>query len=958
MGIRLTGLSTPVIGAEWEYIDKKNTIKETTPSLRIKSNHKIKVFISSQHGDNGKYDCVRSQLKKTIEETGLADVYMFEQEAASTLTVRKHFSWGLEDSDLCIFLIDNADGVSSGVQKEIDIVKHYNKKALYYFCDETSQEKTAIEQSLVNSLYAKSKTVHRFEDLSQNGAQALIDDISYIYHHYCQGRLLPKEDEEENRTRDLNLNNISDQRIVTAPKSVVKNIDKCKDYIHNLVFGYSRGYILDENTEAKTSELDEWGNQFLEVLFGDKTIKSFNTGMFLEALTEEQDEDYHSLVCQRWNAIQAYYLGKVDDAIKLLERALTQAKDESKPDWVIQDILIDLRNLHWVSNTEHNCFVESEAQKELNEFEEELYYPSLDRIHNSLQGKYISGLYKKKIESPYSVTLGNDFNQYVELLASSFMVSIYNGSLTHILLFYDELRDFIFYLSSKYDDWNFRKDLLKYAVFKGSEKEIKGLQDAYPELLNMMTDKDAKEIIMFCANEPVRYKRFSSELLAMRAVGYYLNESDYSIYEKELLGKIQSWIENDSRTVINGQNIFLCLSGVGHRVAQDKLADICCSFMEHHFCHWYMDMFKFIAKTIDLNKLSNNLATRLIQDIISVMDNEQERQQVSYAPSFLLVFRKQNKDITEELDSKVAEVFPHYYNGDYLLGTQSEDEADYLAYISDYLEKIEENNLNQGKNGHYFGHGLREIATIRNILIGENIICPTEVMDKMISIVADTLLVSKEDIVTKLDAVSLLICVALKYKNDLERNISAFRNVVEKADEIEDIDMTFMLSNIDKLSLKIAVALLGTAIGMDCFPMILEGMAYLKDDIATTISVTRILIEYLENTDEVVFPKNIETVVLQNALQWLNYDHIDIRWNATKILLKLLRNPENQYLINQKVVELIDNDCVYIKNLILRRIYKVPGITKVTQHYILEKCKNDSCFVVRMVASEIEKEKM
>ena len=73
--------------------------------------------------------------EKNIEETGLADVYMFEQEAASTLTVGEHFSWGLEDSDLCIFLIDNADGVSSGVQKEIDIVKRNNKKALYYFCD-------------------------------------------------------------------------------------------------------------------------------------------------------------------------------------------------------------------------------------------------------------------------------------------------------------------------------------------------------------------------------------------------------------------------------------------------------------------------------------------------------------------------------------------------------------------------------------------------------------------------------------------------------------------------------------------------------------------------------------------------------------------------------------------------------------------------------------------------------
>lgn len=958
MGIRLTGFSTPVIGAEWEYTDKKNTVEETTPFSKIESSYKIKIFISSKHGDKGKYDRVRSQLKKRIEETGLAFVYAFESEAASTLTVGEHFSWGLEDSDLCIFLIDNADGVSPGVQKEINIVKRSNKKALYYFCDESSQEKTVIEQSLVNSLYAKSKTVHRFDELSQNGAQAMIDDIVYIYHHYCQGRLLPKNDEEENRTSDLKLNSVSDHSQAPLPKSVVKNIDKCKDYIYKVVFGYSGRNIVDEDKQIKTSELDEWGEQFLDVLFGGKTIKSFNTGMFLESLAGEQEDDYHGLVCLRWNAIQDYYLGKVDEAIKTLEDTLRLEKEQTKPSWFIQDILIDLRNLHWVSNTEHNCFSESEAQKELDKFEEELYYPSLDRIHNSLQGKYISGLYKKRIESPYSVTLGNDFNQYVELLASSIIVAIYNGSLTHILLFYDELRDFVFYLSSKYDDWRFRKDLLKYAVFKGREKEIKGLQDAYPELLNMMTDSDAKEIIMFCCHEPVPYKRFSSELLAMRAVGYYLNDKDYSLYEKVMLGKIQKWIEDDSRIVANGQNIFLCLSGIGHRVEQDKLADICCSFMEHHFSRWYMDMFKFIAKTIDLNKLSNDLATRLIQDIISVLDNEQERQQVSYSPSFLYIFRKQNKDITEELDKKISEIFPYYYNGDYLLETQSENEADYLAYISDYLEKIEESNLNQGKNGHYFGHGSRNIATIRNILLSENINCPIEVMDKMISIVADTLLVSKEDIGIKLDAVSLLICVALKYKNDLERNIGIFRNVVEKADEIEDIDMTFLSSNIDKLSLKISVALLGTAIGMDCFSMILEGMAYLKDDTATIISVTRMLIEYLENTDEVAFPKNIEAVVLQNALQWLNYDHIDIRWNATRILLKLLRNPENHHLINQKVVELIDNDCVYIKNLILRRIYEESGISKVTQDYVLEKCKNDSCYVVRMVASEIEKERM
>ena len=118
MGIRLTGFSTPVIGAEWEYTDK-NMVEETTPFSRIEPSHKIKIFISSKHGDKGKYDRVRSQLKRRIEETGLAYVYAFEAEAASTLSVGEHFSWGLEDSDLCIFLIDNADGVSPGIVAQL-----------------------------------------------------------------------------------------------------------------------------------------------------------------------------------------------------------------------------------------------------------------------------------------------------------------------------------------------------------------------------------------------------------------------------------------------------------------------------------------------------------------------------------------------------------------------------------------------------------------------------------------------------------------------------------------------------------------------------------------------------------------------------------------------------------------------------------------------------------------------
>ena len=100
-------------------------------------------------------------------------------------------------SDICIFLIDNADGIKAGVQAEIDTVKKHNIKALYYFCDETQKEKTALEQSLMGARFAKSKTVHSFSELSREGVQALIDDIVAVYHYYCTGRIVLNSGEND-----------------------------------------------------------------------------------------------------------------------------------------------------------------------------------------------------------------------------------------------------------------------------------------------------------------------------------------------------------------------------------------------------------------------------------------------------------------------------------------------------------------------------------------------------------------------------------------------------------------------------------------------------------------------------------------------------------------------------------------------------------------------------------------
>ena len=947
MGIRVTGISTPVGGLSWEYTKSE---KQNIP-LMISPGQKIKVFISSICGVE-KYDKVRADLKSAIESTQLADVYTFESNGASTLPAGDHYILALEDSDICIFLIDNEDGITPGVQKEIDTVKKHNIKALYYFCDEIQKEKTALEQSLMGAHFAKSKVVHRFEELVQDGAQALIDDIIAIYHYYCTGRIVLNSGEND-EVQAVDVVGTEKYQLPTIPKSTLKNVDKCRDYLLKFVLGYSRGRYTGKT--EKTSEFDEWGIQFLPILFEGRSIKHFNIAMYLDALKTQQDEDHYRVVQIRWQAIQAYFAGDIEKCIEYLETALNCAKETNQPTWVIKDILVDMRNQHWTRCIVRNECSDPPAQKELTESSEELYYPILDRIHESLHEKYIEGLYKKKTGSPYAVTISNNLDQYGEMLASSLIVSMYNGSLTHILLIYEKIRDFVFYLSCKYDDWNLRLNLYKLAIFAGKEKEIKGIQDSYPEVLNNLNADEAASIMDFCLNYPIKHQRLSSQLLSFGSVGYFLDDKRYDYYEKSIVAEIKSWLSSDTSVVSVGQNIFKCLSGVAYRMSQDTLSEICCQFIERHYSRWYMDMFKFIANRIDLRKMSNDSAKALIEHINRVLDSEEERKQINYSPFFLCVLRKQNRTFTEEMDKKIAEYLPNYYGDIYKLETTEDEKQDMPVFVREYVDRIRKNNEVQGKDGVYFGHGTCEIATVRAILLGKEYICDADIMDTLVSVVTDTLLISKEDISTKLDAIALLICIAIKYPEDYTRNKDVYEKLFEQQKAIEVAENSIISSNIDSISLKIGLQLLYISMGKDVYTDILELMPYIQDDVATTIAVTQLIIKYLENSDDVMLPARVEAIILQNVLQWLRSEYTDIRWNATRILLTISRNPENCGIVNHQLVNLIDSNSVYIKNLIMRHLHKIKGITDGTKEYVMSKCKHDANFVVRMVCDEVEK---
>ena len=130
----------------------------------------------------------------------------------------------------------------------------------------------------------------------------------------------------------------------------------------------------------------------------------------------------------------------------------------------------------------------------------------------------------------------------------------------------------------------------------------------------------------------------------------------------------------------------------------------------------------------------------------------------------------------------------------------------------------------------------------------------------------------------------------------------------------------------------------------------------IHNDIPTTIAVASMINKYLLSVDTATLPRPLGAIVLQNVLQWLRSEHLDVRYIAAKILLQLSRESENESIVNRQIINLVDAECIYIKNLIINRIFTMKGVWETTRDYVVSKCENDECFIVRMVCAEQKKQ--
>jgi hypothetical protein len=873
----------------------------------------------------------------------MEEAYLFEEDdRASTQTAEQIYLHELDDSHVCIFLIDNADGIFDGVTPEIQRAKAKGIKSIYIFNKENSTEPTWVQKDLYGAKGTKFYEIFSFADFASEAYNSLISDIIDIYYKYCRKWLVDSEFE----TKDNPLKEVGEVGSEAFQKCLISNIDHTKIHLSSIVFDNHR-------KEVHTSAFDDCCKKFLEVILGEKDFRDFNVSIILMELIKMQSPELHSIVDLRWKAITAYYMDNLEDCIKYFNQALVQARDNGASAWLISDILIDLRNTSILScNTQSSLLFVGEAQKALNEQNEPVYYPLLDRINTNFYEELEKSRNKEMLQSPYTQNIGNNIDKISDYIASIFAVAVFNGSLTHILMTHDRLKHFAFYLSKAYDDWSFRVLLLKYTALSSGREEMIDTLKAFNEIQGKINAFDSLNIFNVSKCIPISYKRFIIQLSIFESIGYFFSDDDYTKIGVDLIKQISDWISSESPNVLCSTNVLKMLQANHLRLDNNKIIGLCLVALRKRHLRFWDDVFKLLI-TMGVEKVADSLKEDLINIFVSIINAPEDRDNCSHLEQALISIRKTGGDYAKTLDAHIEKNMSGFYKGVYSLEIFSSEQGTLTEYVVKYIHQIDIRNAEQGVNGIYYGYTDNPYTTIRNIIKDDLSILNYDLVNQILAAIKNTLLAARQTLKDKSNAIKLAAFLRNVTTSEHDELFRSFETTIQKAEAVALIGQDVMFSKCSSKIIQLEYFLFLLACGFSTSGQVVTICSSYSDaEDYECIEALSSFADFFEMVDINKVDRNVLYPLLAFALSFCKNKSYYIRFYAISTIIKMLAPDTFSPIISQLSISM-DFEILNIKCKIIRHIEDIRAFDPEAAEGILQKAKSDTNFIVRRELDKI-----
>lgn len=444
---------------------------------------RLNVFISSaQRDENGfKWGEVRQQVKDHLEECPYIIPFVID-EVASEIPSTQLFQYEVLKADIVVMLIKGE--VRPGTSTEFATATKNKKPLLVYFLkdDHPSLEVAQLRRAVQAADYCTYRNIEDFDNIAQTVRNDVIANVIRYYQ----------------------FDHFNKSGVDTAPIEVSTVVEEPTSAKHGTptktsiaLFSSSYAHIYDllgingatDDEDAIQSPLHALGEAALDWLVSGTPL---NCEAEILNLIENISDLYDSTtwLVKRWDAIRCELSGNPEQALEDEKEALALAKKANLPTWIINDILIDCRNLeNEVRFRKRDWTIDNGIQDQLANLETIVYLPVLDRYLTDVYNALAKEEFKIQTASPYTYFFGTNISAVVNNVENYFFSAILYGSYTHIVI----TREILARVLYKYDELTKKRPLLldciKLLVLNGDEKQFKKTidykwDDAYAEIVS------------------------------------------------------------------------------------------------------------------------------------------------------------------------------------------------------------------------------------------------------------------------------------------------------------------------------------------------------------------------------------------------------------------------------------------------------------------------------------------
>lgn len=658
---------------------------------------RIRVFISSaQSNENGfAWSEVRHRVKDCLSQCMYFNPFIIEDEASVTPSLQ-FFQRQVERADVVVILVKGE--VRTGTATEYALSQKLNKPLLVYFLkdDNPKDEVTKLRKDLQDKDPCTYRPVSNFDNIETIIRVDLMNNVVRAFQdRYFNSTIDAVATEDVSFPEDKSLPNTS-----IPSKTELAKFNSC----YNMLFDLLQLAYFKKNVPE--SEAHEFGCQLIQsIVSGPFVINDGETAKFIASCTNIFGTS--DWLQKRWEAVKAYFSGEIEKALLFEEEALALARTAGESEWIINNILIDCRNLEAEKNKLNKVIaINGKYQEELSGQTHIAFLPILDRYLSNIYEQIDKDEFRVATASRYTELFGSSLSEALTDWANYLFTAAAYGSYTHLQISRRILATLLSHYSTITGDALFAFLSLKQYVLFGNSKDTKLYLDSTWDTLYSIVASHADELWELTDYVPVT-DRNAMKLTIFRSLGLYFSD--------EVFSEAEQYLYRNSEKVDwgNSESYFDAILSNLHRMNQEEIVKALTPIVKDKRFH-LGNKISHILLYMNLSEVSESTLSdfsfaikKQLQFIISSNGD----------PQMIAALVKRDKTIFGELET---------YPGNGLTGTQEKlyrintGSQNWLPILEDEIKSAVEQFKVNSKSGEYHGFAENPYAMISRIIRNEN----------------------------------------------------------------------------------------------------------------------------------------------------------------------------------------------------------------------------------------------